>query len=299
MLDPRSLYQFLPAAQEFMGDGEPHALIHLLTGYVDAGHVPQVLTEYLLQHCESEVLVRFDHDQLHDYRSRRPAVTLHGNRFTALDPGRELTLWRLRDLSGASFLLLAGPEPDTQWQRTDAALHQIIERLNITTVVSAIGAPMPVPHSRPTTVSVVSEDPSRQTSAALTDDPLEFPASFDVAFQHGLAEQGVAAWMYVAHVPHYLTQAPFMQATLAVAEQLNTDLDLQLPLGHLRDDVTDNLIAVNAELNVTPEAQEVVQRLEDRHDRLHDEGIEDETDLPSADDIAQEFEQFLRERDGD
>ena len=73
MLDPRLLYSFDPELWESVRGTEP-ALVHLLDGYIDAGSITHGTGRYLLEVCEHEVLVEFDHDQLHDYRSRRPQM---------------------------------------------------------------------------------------------------------------------------------------------------------------------------------------------------------------------------------
>ena len=55
--------------------GHRPVLLNLLDGFVDGGQVIKTISETVLEHCEHEPLVVFDHDQVHDYRSRRPLIT--------------------------------------------------------------------------------------------------------------------------------------------------------------------------------------------------------------------------------
>ena len=83
---------------------------------------------------------RFDVDQLVDYRSRRPPLrfeTDHWEHYAA----PELDVVALTDTGGTGYLLLTGPEPDTQWERFAAALEELVRRSDIRLVVNLTGDP--------------------------------------------------------------------------------------------------------------------------------------------------------------
>ena len=48
---------------------------------MDAGQAGRILTANLIEQLDSEVVAEFDHDQLHDYRSRRPAMVFDTNQW--------------------------------------------------------------------------------------------------------------------------------------------------------------------------------------------------------------------------
>ncbi|MBI5027956.1 MAG: PAC2 family protein, partial [Actinobacteria bacterium] len=104
MLDPRLLYTLNPALMESVRGTRP-ALLHLLDGYIDAGSVTHAAGRYLLEACEHEVLVEFDHDQLHDYRSRRPQMVFDTNQWVSMTDF-SLVIHRLLDTEGTPFLML-------------------------------------------------------------------------------------------------------------------------------------------------------------------------------------------------
>src|SRR4051794_19928382 len=137
VLDPHGLYELaddLPAL-------DSPVLIQALTGFVDAGSAIQLSREHLLEQFDGEVLATFDIDQLLDYRSRRPSMVFIEDHFESYeDPS--LVLHLLRDDAGTPFLLLAGPEPDLQWERFIAAITGLIDQLGVRKTVGLNAIPM-------------------------------------------------------------------------------------------------------------------------------------------------------------
>jgi hypothetical protein len=115
VLDPDALYE-LDAVQPHPGSWSVPVLVHALGGFVDAGQAGRLAVEHLLATLPHRVLVRFDVDQLYDYRARRPIMTFTRDHWESYDaPRLELSL--VEDATGTGFLMLTGPEPDIQWER--------------------------------------------------------------------------------------------------------------------------------------------------------------------------------------
>ncbi len=75
LLDPDALY--VSNAELFHSPAlRGLNLVMGFTGFADAGHVVKQITAELLDTLDSEMVAVFDADQLIDYRSRRPHVTL-------------------------------------------------------------------------------------------------------------------------------------------------------------------------------------------------------------------------------
>ena len=108
MLDPKDLYEFDPRQPE---RGELHApvLVHVLSGFIDAGHAARLASDHLLATLEHRVLARFDLDQLYDYRARRPPLTFAGDHWEGVEMPK-LELYLVRDGAGAPFSLMADNE---------------------------------------------------------------------------------------------------------------------------------------------------------------------------------------------
>lgn len=292
MLDPRLLYTFDPALWESVRGTQP-ALIHLLDGYIDAGSVTHNTGSYLLEVCEHEVLVEFDHDQLHDYRSRRPQMVFDTNQWVGMTD-YALVIHRLLDSKGKTFLLFNGPEPDTQWNRAAAAVLGIAERLGVSRLITVSGVPMAVPHTRPTLVTAHATEPATVSGNPMWIDRVQIPGSFSHTLEFKAGQAGLLGQGFVAHVPHYLAQAGFPQATEAVISRLGQAAGLDIPMDELAERSAANLATIASETADDVDFPAVVVALEEQYDRLSSSGA---SSVPSAEEIGAAVEQFLAEQD--
>ena len=158
MADPSELYTVDAQVRDTVLGTSP-VLVHLLDGYVDAGHVGRQLAQHLLDAGDPQVLATFDHDALHDYRSRRPQLVFDQNTWVEMsDP--DLVLSRLTDATGRPYLLLHGPEPDMAWRAALDAVLSLASDLGVSELVTTHGIPMAVPHTRPTLITGHATDPA-------------------------------------------------------------------------------------------------------------------------------------------
>ncbi|MFT4294634.1 MAG: PAC2 family protein [Micropruina sp.] len=292
MIDPRLLYTFDPEVWSSL-DGARPVLIHLFEGYVDAASVNRSLAAHILKYCEHEVLAEFDHDQLHDYRSRRPQMVFDTNSWVSMKDF-SLLLYRVTDALGVPFLLLAGPEPDSQWRRMTHAVLGIAERLDSAMLLTASGVPMAVPHTRPTLVTSHSTDPNLATGNPLWIDRIQIPGSFSAALEYRAGQTGLTGLGFVAHVPHYLAQSSFPQAIAAVLRRMNDATGLEIPLGDLDEEAEQQLATIAAEVQEDSEFPAVLAALEEQYDQLSESG---RASVPTAEEIGAAVEQFLAEQD--
>lgn len=157
MRDPLELIRFESDAHA--SELGARTMVVALGGLVDAGNTQRLLVQHLLANSNPVVVASFDIDQLLDYRGRRPLMTFDRDRLTSYeDPS--LNLYRLTDDEGTPFLLLAGPEPDYQWERVCEAVLFLTRRLGVQMVISAHGIPMAVPHTRPVGMTRYATDHS-------------------------------------------------------------------------------------------------------------------------------------------
>jgi predicted ATP-grasp superfamily ATP-dependent carboligase len=291
-MDPRLLYTLDESVKTKLKEHRP-VLVHQLDGFVDAGQAGRLLSAHLLEQLDHEVLAEFDHDQLHDYRSRRPAMIFDTNRWKSY-ADLHLRLYRVVDEQGEVFLLLAGPEPDVQWERLATAVIGLIEQFGVRLTVSVHGIPMAVPHTRPVTLTAHATDSELVQGYRSWIDRVEVPASFTGLLEFRLGQLDRKAMGFAAHVPHYLAQAAFPEATLTLTRSLNQATGLAVPLEPLEKASATNLADIAAEMAGSAEVQELVATLEQQYDSLQ---ADDAERVPSADEIAAEFERFLAERD--
>ncbi len=298
MLNPSELYHFET-------DTDPTALrasvlVVALGGFMDAGHTQRLLTDHLLATAESTVVAAFDTDQLIDYRSRRPPMVFDTNRWLAYeDPC--LALHRLTDRDGTPYLLLTGPEPDFQWERVTEAIRQLVVMLGVDLVVTAHGIPMAVPHTRPIGMTSHATDPRLISAQANPFGRIEVPGSLSSLLELRLGESGHDAIGFAVHVPHYLAQAEFADGAVTALNAITAATGLSLPADDLVAQAGLNRAEIAREVEGSEEVTQVIEALERQYDTFS-EGRQkpsllatDVSELPSADEIGAEFEQFLRD----
>ena len=299
MLDPDGLYEL---ADDLPVLDSP-VLIQALTGFVDAGSAIQLSRDHLLEHLSSQVIATFDIDQLLDYRSRRPSMIFVEDHWESYeDP--TLALHLLHDPTGEPFLLLAGPEPDLQWERFIAAVTNLIERLGVRLTVALNAIPMAVPHTRPVSLT------EHATSAHLLADHeswlqrVQVPASVANLLEFRLGRSGHDAMGYAAHVPHYLAQTEYPAAAELLLDSVSGSTGLTLPTGTLRADADSVRADVDTQVAEDEQATRLVNSLEQQYDAFlrgrQGNLLADANDpLPTAEELGAELERFLAQQSRD
>lgn len=292
MLDPRALYTVEDDVWNSVAGTRP-TLVHFLEGYVDAGQVARQLGEHIRESFTSELMVTFDHDQLHDYRSRRPAMVFDTNTWTNWTD-YQLAIHKVTDASGRTFLLLNGPEPDMQWNRAAAAVMGIVEQLDVPLLVTAQGVPMGVPHTRPVLVTGHATDPELVTDNPVWIDRVTVPGSFSGMLEWQAGLTGRLGRGFVAHVPHYLAPGSYAPGALAVLDKIRAATGLDIPPGELATLALQTLSQLEGEVESDGELGPLVKALEQQYDELQSS---QRPTVPSADEIGAAVEQFLAEQD--
>jgi len=265
-----------------------------LDGFVDAGSGVRLLKEALLAGGRPRTVARFDADQLVDYRYRRPLLAFSRDHWSSLAlPQIELSA--LTDSAGNGYLMLHGPEPDAQWQRFAAAVELVVRELDVRLVLGLDAVPLAVPHTRPLGLSLhASQEELRQGHLPWFDTAL-VPGSAAHVLEYLLAAHGVPTAGFAVHVPQYLAQADYPQASLRLAEALTTASGLSLDLTALREAADVVAERVTTEASGSPEIQEMISGLEQQYDAFLRSRSED-AELPSGDELGAELERYLSEQ---
>ena len=288
-----------PAAEGSDSDGM--ALLVYLEGFMDAGAAGRLLTEHLLDAFEHTTVARFDTDRLLDYRSRRPLMTFDGGKWETYD-APELSVFKLADAEGKPFLLLTGPEPDHEWEAFVAAAQSLAERLGAGPMITFFGVPMGIPHTRPLGVITHATRPGLVTSKVALPSKLQVPASASSLMEYRFGEAGRDAIGLVVQVPHYLSQAAYPTAALTLIDALTEATGLDLPALELREAADRTNVLIDRQVAESAEVAELVQGLESQYDAAvaHDGEnlLAEGEEMPTADELAAQFEQFLAEQQG-
>ncbi len=273
---------------------ERPVLIHALDGFLTAGAAPR-LAATQLRTGQGEVVRRFDLDELYDYRARRPFITFQSEHYQDYeDPTLDIVLEH--DQAGTPYLLLAGPEPDYGWEGFADAVRRIVETFGVRLVVGIGAVPMAVPHTRPIVVTAHATRPELVDRPHHWSGRLVVPARAQALLELRLGEWGQDAMGYVAHVPHYVSQVEFAPAAVTLLEAAGAAAGLTFDLDALAEAASSTLGEVDRQV-VEQEGEEVLSALEQQYDAFSrgagQSMLARDDELPSADELGQQFEQFL------
>ncbi len=275
-------------------------MVVALQGYADAGLAVAGSAGHLIDALDHRPLVNFNNDELVDYRSRRPAVTMVGDA-VADCAELELSLQVVRDNAGKPFLLLSGPEPDLRWDAFSQAVADLVERFDVRRTVSLYSAPMTVPHTRPLGIIAHGNDRELLAGHRTWGQRVTVPGAASLRIELELNRRGRTTCGFTAQVPHYVAASDYPLAALRLLEAVADAGDLEFPLTALEreSDKVAELLAEQA--RESEEVAGIVRMLEHQHDEEERRRstlesnplVRADGSMPSADELGAEFERFL------
>lgn len=274
-------------------------LVVALDGWVDAGLAATTAVATLLSSIETDAYAVFDSEALLDQRARRPQAKIIDGILEALT-WPEIVLRAGTDRAGVGVLVLVGPEPDLQWRTFADEVAELALGLGSRLVVGFGGFPAGAPHTRPVKLAATASTRELAERVGFISGEIEVPAGVQAAVERACANAGIPSVGMWARVPHYVAGMAYPAAALALLEGLQelsgVDVDVRELAGAslVARSKVDELIAENTE------HQSMVRQLEQHIDDL--EGVSDSLDdgpMPTGDEIAAEFERYLRGETGE
>jgi proteasome assembly chaperone (PAC2) family protein len=292
VLDPQGLFDIRDELPEL----DRPVLVQALDGFVDAGGATRLAREQILSENASEVIVTFDVDQLFDYRARRPEMIFATDHWESFNSPR-LAVHSVQDAAGNRFLLLSGPEPDTQWERFTAATEQIVRQLDVRLVIGLDAIPMGVPHTRPSSVIAHGSPPSLVADYNAWLGTVQVPASAGHLLEYRLGLAGIDSMGFAVNVPHYLAHLDYPEAAAKLVQCVGRAAELSLSTDALDEAAQAVRAKIDEQVAASTEISAVVSALEVQYDEIvagrGSSLIADGSPLPTAEEIGAEFEQYL------
>lgn len=300
-------------------DGGDLVLLYHYEGFMDAGHAAEQVMEHVLgerfrlaaegadgaEQDGNPVVARFDADRLVDYRAQRPTMTFDTDHWAEYEPPK-LEVQVARDAIGTPFLVMYGPEPDTEWERFSAGVIEMVDKLGVTLSVNFHGIPFAVPHTRPTTL--IPHGNRQDLLAGYTKwfDRAQVPGSAMALVEYRLSERGHAVLGLAAQIPHYISRSPYPAAAVRILEAVTSATGLVLPVQELHTQA--QRVEAEIEAQVTQgddDLRAMIRSLEVQYDTVAGTVprsnllAEQAAQIPTAEELARQFEQFLAEQDRD
>ena len=275
-------------------------LLIALEGFLDAGNASALAVSHLIAQDQGRVVASFDVDELHDYRARRPPMGFMENRYTDFEAPR-LAVRLAHDAQGTSFLLMSGPEPDIRWEAWARAVREVVDTFGVRLQISMGSVPMAVPHTRPVMLTNHATAQRLLTHENLWSAELRIPGSAQALLELRMGEWGHDSMGFVAHIPHYLAQFDYPEASVSLLTAIGEASGLVWDLSPLHEASTQRRSEINQQIANSGEVRDVVAGLEQQYDAFEagraGNLLADDEPLPSGDELGAQFEQFLAELD--
>lgn len=289
MTDPFTLHEPLPALVE-------PVLVVMLTGWIDASGAAAAAMMTLQEKSAVRPLATFDSDSFIDYRARRPTMELRdGVNVRLVWADIEMSIGR--DPEGHDVLTLSGPEPDSQWHRFADVVSTFAVQLGVKKMVALGAYPFAAPHTRDPRLSTSSPSAEVVAGVSYLKNSVDVPAGMGAVLEHAFVDKGVPALGIWAQVPHYVSAMSYPAATLALLNGLQEVAGVQVDSSAVRQETViqrerlDQLVAGN------DEHLAMVKQLEQLYDNQQESGLLGAAGIPTGDELAAEFEKFLRDQD--
>lgn len=298
MSEPYELHGPLPALDR------PVLVTHF-GGWIDASAAGGAAMSALAAACSTEPLATFDSDRFVDYRARRPMMELRDGVNTRL-VWNEIELRHGTDPRGNAVLTLTGPEPDSQWKAFAGAVTQLALQLGVYQMVSLGAYPFALPHTRASRMSCTSPSADLIANAPYEKSTLDVPAGMSAVLEHALTEAGIPSLGLWVQIPHYVSAMSYPAASVVLLRGLGEATGIDIPYYELEREALVQRQRIDQLVGSNDEHGAMVHQLEALYDQAEQQAVKlaadqarDELasgDLPTGDDLAAEFERFLRDQ---
>ncbi|MGY2875133.1 hypothetical protein ACVW00_002323 [Marmoricola sp. URHA0025 HA25] len=288
------------AELEGLADGP--VMVTALDGFLDAGSASALAVGHLLESSAGRVVASFEVDEFYDYRARRPPMSFVRDHYSDYEAPR-LVVRLMHDDRRAPYLLLTGPEPDVRWEAFAEAVRAVVESFDVRLTVSMGSVPMAVPHTRPVQVTNHATAKRLVVTENVWRGEIRIPSSAQSLLELRLGEWGHDATGFVAHIPHYVAQFGYPEASAAILRQVGVVTGLEWDISALEAAGAARQAEIAEQVAESEEVGAVVAGLEQQYDAFHSGGpnllgqedgsMPDASELPTGEELGAQFEQFL------
>jgi proteasome assembly chaperone (PAC2) family protein len=260
-------------------------------GWNDAADASTAAVEHLEQMWDARPVSELDPEEFYDFQVNRPIVALADGETRKIDWPTTRFSVATPPGSDRDVLLVRGIEPSMRWRTFCESLLEVCHSLEVTQIVLLGALLADVPYTRPLPVTGSASDRATIDRYKLTPNRYEGPTGIVGVLHDACAKAEIPAISFWVHVPHYANNPPCAKATLALLHRVEDVLDLPVPVADLAEESAEWEERLRAAAEQDAELAEYVRELEERSG---DAGLQP----LSGDEIAHEFEKYLRRRGG-
>jgi hypothetical protein len=281
-------------------------LVVAFEGWNDAGEAATGAVRTLKDLLDVAEVASVDPELYFDYQFNRPTVSLDEDGRRRLEwPGATLygpvtpgvagvplaedAELRVSGTNAGNIYLLLGTEPSRSWKSFAAEILDSALAADVSGVVFLGAMLADVPHTRPISVFVSSDNPQLRAELQIERSSYEGPVGILSVLADAAEKVGIPTMSIWASVPHYVHNAPSPKAMLAIIDKLEEMIDVVIPRGDLVSEAAEWESGIDALAAEDEEMAAYIAQLEQARDTV-------DSPEASGEAIAQEFERYLRKR---
>lgn len=269
-------------------------LVCSFRGWNDAAGAASAALGAVADAFEAEMLAEIDPEEYFDFQATRPTIALSEGEVRGIEwPRNDLVAVRVPG-ADRDLVLFDGTEPNLRWRTFSETVATAADALGVEMVISMGALVAEVSHTLPVPITGLASSEELVEELDLQRSNYEGPTGI-VGVVHDCCRQlGMTSASLWAAVPHYVAAVPNPKAALALLRRLEGLTGIAVDATELEEETAGYEEQIGRAVAANPEIAELVERIE--ADQVEQLG-EGEEELPSADTIAREFQQFLRQRD--
>lgn len=265
-------------------------MVLALRGWFDIAEVATTAINELFVDRIAPIVAEIDPDPFFDFTQERPLVELDEEEVRQIH-------WPVNEFRFARFprtphdlVILAGVEPHLRYATFAASVLEVAKLSKCEVVVTVGAVADTIPHTRPPLVVGSTTNAHLLTALGLSAPRYQGITGLVGVLQERLDRAGIPAISLRVGVPHYLGNAQHPQSSIALLQHLHHVLGVPVHTARLAAEAARRRTLHDEAVADDEQASAYVAMLEREYDQRSEEAI------PSGDDLAAEFERFLRDQ---
>lgn len=286
-----SEFEVMEADWDAVGTLRDPVLVIALRGWFDVAGVATGALEWCIQDRSVTVVASIDPDPFFDFTQERPEVFIDedGDRHIRW-PENDFLVVRFPE-GARDLVLMSGVEPHLHWTTFADCIVEAAQQLKCGVVVTVGAAAEGVPHTRSPQVFGSTTNGALARRLGLSRPQYQGPTGVVGVIQERLDREGLVGVSLRVGVPHYLSNAQHPKSSAALLRHLEHVLGVPTSHGLMYEEIQRWEELHDAAVDGDQQTEQYVKMLEEEYDRRT------EASVPSGEDLAAEFERFLREQD--
>ncbi|HKQ17853.1 MAG TPA: PAC2 family protein [Solirubrobacterales bacterium] len=270
-------------------------LVAAFQGWNDAASAASTALEAAAVSLDSEVVARIDPEEFFDFQDNRPTIRMTAGQTRRIEWPQNTLIAAEVPTASNDLLLFSGTEPSLRWRTFTDLVVGAARDAGVEMVVTLGALIADVAHTRPVPITGLASDPELVEQLGMSRSSYEGPTGIVGVVHDACRRHGMTSASLWAAVPHYVAAVPNPKAALALLRRLEGLTGIAVEASELEDAAERFTEQVDQAVSANPEIEELVSNLE----ASQEEDYEISQDVPSADDLAQDFQRFLRQRGRD